>query len=155
MWCCSETAVRWSWGDLLPVVFRTNLLVNSQELILPTGLLLCWFCSKRWYESRSCPGTLCSAGTKNSEKASSCAIQHTVVYCALIQVLTKEKKNSNSLTFATAAMRSVMIPDQILFLPEDETSRKILLFPSGVTLDFQYSKTVPNSAHCALLCSVS
>lgn len=45
-------------------MLKKNLLVSSQELIIPTGLLSCLFYSERWYKNKSHPGTLCFAGTK-------------------------------------------------------------------------------------------
>lgn len=58
-----------------------NLLISSQKLIIPAGLLSHWSYGERWDGNRSCPRTLCIAGTKQKPPRESCFLCSPAPHC--------------------------------------------------------------------------
>lgn len=128
-------------------MLRKNLLVSSQELIIPTGLLSYLFYCERWYENKSHPGTLCFAETKQEHSQEGFLLSNPAL-CTYPSI--NKGKYSSTHKFVTAHMRCSMAPDENLLLYEDETLRNIPFSSSGGTLYLHESKSAPNSAFCVL-----
>lgn len=65
-----------------PVACRTNPPVSSQQPVILTGLFFHQFCRERWSENRSCPGTLCAAGTEENSHNRLLVVNST--YCNML-----------------------------------------------------------------------